>query len=670
MKKITILFIFAFYLNNMYGQVHDSIDLSEVSVTSIRAKQTDPINQTIINIKDIRKFYQGQDVPVILNFSSPSITFYSDGGNYSGYMYYRLRGSDQTRINATLNGINLNEQEDNGAYFSNYQDFFSNVGSVQIQRGVGTSSNGSASFIGSLNFQSPTLSDSAYTKLEIGKGSFNTNRYSIATNTGLKNGFGTYVRYSNISSDGYRENSGTLGNTLFLSTGYQDKDFVLKYTGFYGTSKNQMAWMPTNESDILGNDSIQKNRRKNPLTKDENDFFTQNMNILSYSRFVNKNISFNISTFYNMLDGNYDWNDATYNSGIYNYKLHSNYYGINSNLNYINSKIDMVLGLNQNYYDRRHFMGLKPYDNTVLLHDNIGRKKQTSVFYKINYNLTPNISIYTDLQYRFVRFSYTDAIATQSINYNFFNPKFGINYTKKNSRIFTYLGISNREPNRTDIFSSYTNYDPDNVPNNVLDLNIVKSERVYDYELGYNYNSKVESVSINYFYMFFDNGLLPVGQLNSLGLPINENVKSSYRTGIEADYTYTLNSFKFYLGGTLMTSKMLSGADSIKNNQILLTPNTVLNLNIQYQFRKYSIMLLNKYVSRSYLTNTNTNNYLPEFVVTNLNINYSIKRFSIGFNINNLFNQDYYNSGQVSYGNRQYFVAAPRNYYFSLQFNL
>lgn len=514
-----------------------------------------------------------------------------------------------------------------------------------------------------MNFQSPSLTDSAYTKLEVGRGSFNTNRYSMVVNTGLKNGFGTYIRYSNISSDGYRNNSGTLGNSVFLSSNYTNSKSILKFTMFYGTTRNQMAWMPSDEKqiDTLG-------RKHNPLTKDENDLFIQNMNILSYSRFVNKHISYNVSTFYNMLDGNYDWNDAKFNSGVYNYKLHSNFYGLSANLNYVYNKIDMSIGISQNNYNRRHFMGLKPYDNTTLIHDNIGRKNQAAIFYKVNYKVTSNLSLYTDLQYRYVKFAYTDTFGTNTINYGFFNPKIGINYNMRKSRIFTYIGISNREPTRTDIFSSYTSYDPDNVPSNVVDLNVVKSEKVYDYEISYECYNKNNKLSINYFYMFFENGLLPVGQLNSLGLPINRNVKSSHRTGIEMDYTYTLKSLNFYLGGTLMTSKILSDADSIKNKQMLLTPNFILNANIQYRFGKYSVMLLNKYVSQSYLNNTNTEDYLPEYIVTNLNINYHIKSVGIGFNINNIFNVDYYNSGQVSNGSRQYFVAAPRNIFVSFNY--
>lgn len=655
----------------------DSVNiLSEIYVNASITKPNDPISQTKIDMKLFKSIYQGQDLPVIMNFSNSSITFYSDGGGYNGYVYFRMRGVDQTKINATLNGVPLNEPEDQGFYSSNFPDFFSNISSIQIQRGVGTSSNGTASFIGSLNFQSPSLTDSAYTKLEIGKGSFNTNRYSMVVNTGLKNGFGTYIRYSNIGSDGYREKSSTLGNTLFLSTGYQDSKNILKYTMFYGTSRNKMAWMPSNEADI------KVNRRNNPLTKDENDFFTQNMNILSYSRFVNKHTSFNVSTFYNILDGNYDINFN--NDSIFNYKLRSNYYGISANLNYVYSKVDMSMGISQNYYDRRHMMGAKPYDISNLTHDNIGKKNQTAFFYKLNYSLTNKLSLYGDLQYRMVSFKYyPDYNSNISYNtqWNFFNPKIGLNYKYSNSRFFTYIGISHREPTRTDMFNYYINvnpnimYDfsyPDHVSKQTIDdygFNNVKPEKVYDYELGYDYNIKQHKISVNYFYMFFENGLLPVGQLTALGLPINRNVKSSYRTGIEADYVYILNNFKFYFGGTLMTSKILKDVDSLYvNKQMLLTPNVVLNANIQYSLGKYSVMLLNKYVSQSYLNNVNTSDYLPEYVVTNLNINYHIKGVGIGFNINNIFNVDYYNSGQVSNGSRQYFVAVPRNYFVNLSY--
>jgi iron complex outermembrane receptor protein len=675
--------------------------LTEVNISSTRAKPNSPISQTLIDMKLFKSVYQGQDLPVIMNFSSPVVTFYSDGGNYSGYMYYRIRGGDQTKINVTLNGAPLNEPSDQGAYFSNYQDFFSNISSIQIQKGVGTTSpNGSAQFLGSMNLQSPSLLDSGYTQLNFSGGSFRTNRYSVAVNTGLKNGWGTYVRYSNISSNSYRHNSQTLGNTIFLSTGWSDNKHIFKYTTFYGTSANNMAWLPSNI------DSIKKDRQHNPLNSNEKDFFTQNMNILSYSYFFNKNLSSNTTFFYNYLKGNYDWNynDTNYiPSGIYNYKLLSHYYGVSTNFNYFKNKYDNSFGISLSSYNREHSMGQSPYDD-ILIHDNIEYKNQYSIFYKLTYNISQKISIYTDIQYRYVDFKYVtkapDSISTNTLIWNnFINPKIGVNYKLNlNSRVFGYFGISNREPTRVDMFNSYIGIDPDNLPSNRINNKInngVNPERVYNFEIVYDYKNIHNNISTNLFFMKFKDGLLPIGMLNPLGLPINTNVVSSYRAGLEVDYTYSTKHFKFYIGTTIMTSKILddisityidstvdttiySRSYSTKNKQMLLTPNFVVNSNIQYMVGRYTISLFNKYVSDSYLTNYNSNGILPSYIVTNLCVNYHVKKLNVGFSINNLFNRDYYNAGQYansSYGanpnammTQQFFVAAPRNYFVNLSY--
>ena len=660
MKKIILLLLTALSLG---ASAQDT--LQEVVVTSIRSSEDKPITQTTIPVKQFRKFYQGQDVPVILNFTSPSIQFTSDGGNWSGYMYYRLRGVDQTRVNATLNGVPLNEPEDQGAYFSNYQDFFSNVSSVQIQRGVGTSSTGSASYIGSLNFQSPNLSDSSYTRLELGTGSFNTNRFSLVTNTGLKNGWGTYVRYSRISSDGYRENSGTLGNTIFVSTGYQDSKQSLKYTMFWGNSQNQMAWLPSSEVDISNN------RRHNPLSRDERDNFTQNLNILSYTKSISSKFSYNVTGFYNQLNGMYDVQVAP---DMLKYQLRSEFTGFSANLNFGGARFDGTVGLNYSDYKRRHKMGLSPMYTTNQIHNNLGDKDQFSNFVKLNYKVTDKFSLFTDLQYRSVKFTYFEVAnhpkRLQS-EWKFWNPKFGFNYINKAHRVYGYYGVSNREPNRTDIFSFYrNNIDPDHLPYDTAvkyGWNQVRPETVQDYELGYNYNNKTHKFAVVVFWMQFRNGLLPVGELNSIGLPINTSVGSSYRRGVELEYTFSKSNFNFFLASTIMDSKIQSG--DLKGNQMLLTPNVVINSNISYSIRNWNFMVLNKYVSQSYLTNQNTKDYLPEYIVTNLNISHSNKRRTIGLNVNNLFDQKYFNSGLVTFDTRQYFVAAPRNIFLNLIIN-
>lgn len=679
MKK-TILGILYFGISLL--QVHaqtDTINLNEVQVTSVRVNLTQPISQNNTQVKELKKTYQGQDIPIILNFSNPSITFTSDGGNWAGYMYYRLRGVDQTRINATLNGVPLNEPEDQGAYFSNYQDFFSNISSMQIQRGVGTSTNGTPSYVGSLNFQSPNLNDTNYTRLDFGLGSFNTNRFSIVTNTGLKNGWGTYMRYSRISSDGYREHSGTLGNTIFTSTGYQDEKQSFKYTMFWGSSKNQMAWLPSNESDI------KLNRKNNPLFNDERDDFIQNLNMLSYSRFVNKHISYNITGFYNHLSGSYDntifLDSLNREYVMYKYQLLSDFKGVIANVNFNYGKLSGSTGLNNSSYQRQHLAGLAPYYSynsvdSLGVHNNTGQKNQFSQFIKVSYKIAPGLSIYSDVQYRIARFIYypvTDQNTKLLTDWKFVNPKFGFNYLKNNKhRVYAFYGTSSREPNRTDIFSSYiSNPDPDHLPYETAikyGWNNIKPENVQDYEFGYDYLSNHHIFSFTGFYMYFKNGLLPIGALNSIGLPINTSVDRSYRRGIEIEYRYQNNGLSFYLGSTIMDSKILSGDSAVKNKQMLLTPNLVINSNLSYTHNKITLMLMNKYVGQSYLNNMNTSDYLKEYIVTNLNLSYTIKKLVVGFNINNLFDQDYYNSGILSGVTRQYFVAAKRNYFLTLNY--
>ena len=535
---------------------------------------------------------------------------------------------------------------------------------MQVQRGVGTSSNGSASYIGSLNFQSPNLGDSNYTRLELGTGSFNTNRFSMVTNTGLKNGWGTYVRYSRISSDGYRDNSGTLGNTIFASTGYQDSKQSLKYTMFWGNSKNQMAWLPSSESDI----SV--NRKNNPLSRDEKDDFTQNLNIISYSRFLTNKITYNLSGFYNILDGNYD---ILFSPDMFRYQLRSEFSGLSGNINFTGKRSNVTIGANYSDYKRVHTLGILPSYTTDIIHNNLGHKIQYSHFIKLNYKVNERLSLFTDIQHRNVTFLYfEDAENSRMLRsqWKFNNPKLGFNYLKNKSRFYGFYGVSNREPNRTDIFSSYKSViDPDHLPYDTAvkyGWGQVKPERVHDYELGYDLVTKRHKISINGFYMYFKNGLLPVGEINDIGLPINTSVESSFRRGVELDYNYKNKGFNFYLGATLMDSRILSG--NYKGNQMLLTPNIMINSNMSYTYRNLNIMLLNKYVGRSYLSNFNTNDYLDRYIVTNLNLSYNIKRINIGFNINNLLNQDYYNSGLVSDGTRQYFVAAKRNYFLNLNY--
>lgn len=458
-------------------QFQDTLTMSEVVIYSVRAGEDKPVTEKTFYSYQLQKNYQGQDIPFFLNKHNPSILVYSDGGNYNGYQYFRLRGIDQTRINMTLNGVPLNEPEDQGAYFSNYPDYMKNISSMQVQRGIGLSSNGVASYGGSINFESVNLQKESGADINIGYGSFNTKRLSIGLNSKVSDKIYLYGRYSKLSSDGYRNNSSTDGQTFFYSGGYFGKKDIIKFTGFFGESKNGMAYLASSVADI------QKDRKNNPLSPNENDDFKQNHFQLQYTRELNNNLKWTNTAYYTYLLGSYD---VYINPDMLYFKLRSNFYGIISNLDYKKNNLDVNFGLHANNYDRTHQMSIKP-DITTNLYSNTGKKNEQSAFLKLSYKLG-KFTPYIDLQARNVNFTYVPEpsynLQFNSINWFFFNPKAGLSY-KKNEYItfYTCIGQTHREPTRNDMFGGADDIDPNNYAL-VSDFHRVKPESVIDFELG------------------------------------------------------------------------------------------------------------------------------------------------------------------------------------------
>ena len=406
MKKIILSTLSVIFYMGSYAQdTIKSIELKEVEI-SIRSCDKTPITQTTIKNGEIQKNYIGQDMSYILN-RTPSISTYSDNGLYNSYTYFRLRGVDQTRINMTLNGIPLNEPEDQGAYFSNYSDFSSNINSVQIQRGVGTSSYGSSSYIGSINFESVNLLDSNWTSLESGYGSYNTYRGSIAYNSGVKNKIGVYGRYSQIGSDGYKYNVFNKSKTIFTSIGYYGDNDVLKLTAFSGQSKNGMGYLATNIEDL------NIDPRTNYLSKDEKDDFIQSLISLQWVSKINKKSNVTSSIFYNRLDGEYG---VLLSNAMFKFKLGSNFYGIMTTYNYTDDTLKFQFGVMSSSYNREHQM-FESYE----IYKNKGYKSEVSSFVKIHYNLTSKFITFVDLQARRVIFAYSP-VGMENLNWSFCVP--------------------------------------------------------------------------------------------------------------------------------------------------------------------------------------------------------------------------------------------------------
>jgi iron complex outermembrane receptor protein len=681
MKKTAITFVLSYYILNIniiYGQQNAEVNkidtivskmLEEVSISAIRANRNSPTTETTITQSDIEQNYTGQEMPVILA-KTPSITWYSDGGNYTGYSYLRLRGIDQTRINFTLNGIPLNEPEDQGAYFSNYPDFINSIRSIQIQRGVGLSTNGVASFGGSVNMESPSLNDSAYTELNSSYGSYNTYRLSPEFNTGiLKNNWAFYGRYSNVGSDGFREHSGTKGQSFFFSGGYFGKKGIVKFTSFTGVSKNEMAYLAVSDS------ILSKNYRTNPLSQNEKDEFRQTLAMVQYIAPIGKKSTITSSIYYNFLDGGYS---ILFSPDLYKYAVKSNFYGGIFNYKYEYSALNINIGIHANNYKRDHFASILP-DETNLLYNNTGVKKEFSSFIKLSYTLN-KLTFLGDLQYRYAAFSYiadkNTPIELTPVNWAFMNPKGGISYLLKEKHvIYASIGKTSREPTRNDMFAGYDNIDSLNYLE-VSNLSRVKPETVLDLEIGTKLMYKKLKLEFNLYNMSFKNEIAAIGQLSYIGLPLRKNVESSYRRGIELNITSEpIHHLFINTQANISDNKIkhyTTDYDSLTYSNVspLLTPHLIINQSISYSFTKWLTTEVSaRYMSKSYLDNTNSNNLItPSSIIFNASIGARfLKKNSINVMVNNITNQNYYTAGYAVSNQPHYFAMATRNYFLSLK---
>ena len=644
----------------------------EVIISAIRVNQIAPVSQKTIDKADIVKNYSGQEMPVLLS-QTPSVNFYSDGGNYFGYSYMRLRGIDQSRINFTLNGLPLNEPEDQGVYFANFADFANNLQSLQIQRGVGSSTNGTASYAGSVNFESVNLADSSSSSdLQIGRGSYNSYRISPGFYTGLmKNGFSFYGRYSLINSEGYKYHSGTHANSFFMSGAYFAKKYLIKFTAFSGRTKNDLAYNP------VSIDSIKIDPKINSISNDEKDNFMQDLAQLQYVRSLNKNTTLTASTYYTHLEGGYDIKFAP--TLVQNFAVASHFAGAVINLNFSKNNWQVYAGVHANTYKRDHFSAIQPFiSNHVYF--NSGYKKEISAFAKLNYSIN-RFTFFIDLQVRQSSFNYhpdkSYHLNNNKTNWMFFNPKVGINYQINDFvNVYSSVGKTSREPTRNDIFAGFDDLDTNNIKL-IGDFTKVKPETVTDYEFGTHITLSNFSLQANIFEMRFKNEIAPIGKLSYIGLPLRKNVAESFRRGVEwslawkilPELTFTQNTA--YLYSRIKT--YLSETDSVnikyRNITPLLSPNWIVNNTLEYKIKNIAAFRISgKYVSQSFLANDNNKKFVtPSFFIMDFaaTINF-YKKHSISFQVNNFTDRQYFTSGQVQANVPYYFVQAPRNYFITL----
>lgn len=654
----------------------------EFIVSATRASASTPTTFSNVDKSEIAKRNLGQDIPILLNFT-PSVVSYSDAGAGVGYTGLRIRGSDQTRINATVNGIPLNDAESHGVFWVNMPDFASSVENVQIQRGVGTSTNGAATFGASLNFQTDTRRDEAYAELDNGFGSFNTWRHTVKAGTGLLNNrFAVDARLSKITSDGYVDRAFSDLSSWFVSGGYYGEKSVIKLVAFSGREQTYQSWYGLPES------KLENDRTYNFYTYDnETDNYQQDHYQLIYTGKVGSNWKTNLALHYTYGRGYYEQfrEDDDFESYalppvqigdqliestdiIRRRWLDNDFYGFVGSVNYVSTdgKLDWIIGGGANRYDGGHFgeiIWARIAGNTNIrdrYYDNNAIKDDRNIYTKATYEIKPGLNLFGDLQLRGINYSFLGVNDDQRIvdgraDYTFFNPKFGFSYEKGNQTWYASYAVANREPTRSD----FTDNPITEVP---------RPERLTNVEAGVRAKAGSFSYNANFYYMGYRDQLILTGQINDVGAYIRENVASSYRAGIELDGAYQLSG-AWTLGGNIALSqnKIREFTEYIDdysvedfrqetftytNTDIAFSPNVVGSAIIEYKPSKnLSLNWLSKYVGRQFLDNTaNEARSLEAFFTNDLRISYAaaprfFKGLEVNLLINNIFNELYEPNG-------------------------
>lgn len=700
------------------------IKTEEVIVQATRAKNNSSTTYKNLSKEDIAKNNFGQDIPYLLD-QTPSVVIGSDAGAGIGYTSMKIRGSDNARINVTLNGIPLNDAESMGSFFVNLPDFASSTESIQIQRGIGTSTNGAGSFGASLNIQSNTLEKDAYVELNNSYGSYNSWKNTLKIGSGLLNNkFAFNVRLSRILSDGYIDRASSNLKSFYVDGGYYSDKQILKAIVFSGKEKTYQSWYGTPEprlnNDIAGmqdyaiNDGYTELETQNLLNsgrtynkylyKNQTDNYTQTHHQLHYSNFINEKLTFNAALHYTRGAGYYEefrpedafskynlppviigTDTITKTDLVRRRWLDNHFYGATYSFNYNPSQtLKLTWGGAVNQYKGDHYGEViwAKYASTSNLGDkyylNDATKNDISTFLKADITLD-NWLLFADVQYRNIFYKVKgddDKIKGMDFErtFNFVNPKVG----------FTYL-ISEH----ANLYASYAYASKEPVRNDFVDIkgNNPKPEKMQDIELGYRFRNDAFNIGTNFYGMFYKDQLIPTGALNDVGSALRMNIPDSYRVGLEFDAAWKIsNQFGWKATAGLSQNKIKNYTDEtsgefIKKTNIALSPATILSSEFTYApLPSLQIALLSKYVSRQYLDNSSAKERsINSSFVNNVRASYSfsvlgVKNIDLGLTINNILNEKYetngYTWGYMDGDSRKYFnfyyPQATTNYMLSL----
>lgn len=651
--------------------------LEEIIVKAIRADKNTPVAFSNMNKKELEKRNLGQDIPVLMNVL-PSVVTTTDAGNGVGYTGIRVRGSDATRVNVTLNGIAYNDSESHGTFWVNMPDFVSSVQNLQLQRGVGTSTNGAGAFGASLNLLTDSFSYDPYAEISNSFGSFNTRKHTLKFSTGLlNNSIEIQGRISKLNSDGYIDRAWADMSSYFLQGTFINKGTLIKALTFGGKQQTYQAWNGVTADEIKENgrtyNSGGRYKDDNGEVKfypNETDNYWQDHYQLHWSEKWSSNWRTNFALHYTKGFGyyeNYKRNRKLADYGITGLLLEgetvlrsdliqrkyldNDFYGFTSSAQYTTSDLELVVGAAANQYKGDHFGEVLWVKNPAIqnyqqqYYFDSSTKNDMNTFVKATWFIN-NFAFYGDLQYRKVTYT-ANGEETGNVNdvFNFFNPKVGATYTiDKTQQVYASFARANREPNRSD----YKDGNP-------------RPERLNDFEWGYRFeNQKNQMFNVNMYYMRYKDQLVLTGALNDVGTPIRENSGDSYRVGVEIEAYIPISShWRFAPNIALSDNRNIDYKAEIDgkikhlgNTPIAFSPNIIAGGSIVYHLKDLQITWMPKFVGKQYMSNTKApDSVLKEYYTNDLVFNYSwkptkyVKQVDFSLMLNNILNTEYISNG-------------------------
>ena len=686
MKKLLSTVALCLMLVNLNAQekIQDTIKtqtLDEVLVKSIRVDTDSPITHSNLDKEELAKTNLGQDIPILLNYL-PSVVTTSDAGAGIGYTYIRVRGSDASRVNITINGIPYNDSESQGTFWVNMPDFASSIENLQLQRGVGTSTNGSGSFGASLNILSDALSEDAYSEIGLAGGSFNSQKYNVKFSTGLLNDhFEVSGRLSKITSDGYIDRASSDLKSYFLQGAFIDENTLIKALVFGGKEKTYQAWYG------IDAETLKSDRTFNPAgmyTDDdgnikfydnETDNYSQDHYQFFWNQKINNNWTTNLGLNYTYGRGYYEQYREDDDFEFYDFEpieiggevinttdlirrrwLDNDYYVINTNINYKKDQLDVTAGAFYSHYDGDHFgevIWAKYASNSEIrdrYYEGNGKKNEFTVFAKATYKFNKKWTAYGDLQGRFLTYK-TSGLTSDRVplevdeKYNFFNPKAGLTYELSNkNQLYASYGRAHREPRRAD-----------------FENGITKSEKLDDYELGWRFKAKKNTINTNVYFMNYKDQLVLTGAIDDTGAPLRATSGKSYRLGIEIDAVFLIcDNFRILPNLALSNNKNIDFVSSIDGELVNLgatnlsfSPNIVAGNKFEYEpVKNLQLGWYSKYVGEQYMGNVDSDvSRLDAYFINDFNVSYKIdnlpflREIVVTGLVNNILNVEYVSNG-------------------------